>query len=353
MANSDSSQYTLRYNDITKQLEACSGSNWFPVALDNPSEFNPANTIYVDGVNGLDSNLGGPTSPLKTIGAAMTKIGSATTSAEYNNAMTSRWMVEVSPGVYTENVNVPTRQFINFQLHNADIHGNVTQSFNGNVIDPAQVLQSKVVFRGDDLRARYPNSHMPFSGITGNVIFTVISSGQAPFMQCHIMETGIGGNFQTFQNGINFDTSLVLENAQVIGGVLSTPGAAITLYAHQCDDSTSQGIGAVAGEVSLYVLENVAFTGAISPTGQDGGRWFGVVFPSAAHDFSGYAGTVEMDANSFASFFTNVPTKGTFTKSMIDKANGVGYTPATPGDWNTVPTTVAQALDLIAVKINP
>lgn len=344
----------LRYNLDTKRLEAAGGTpEWNAIELDNETVTPSGNTKYVNGATGNDSNTGGPTDPFATINAAMSAIGSATTIAEYNNAATARWMVEVSPGIYTENVNVPTRQFINIQLHNADIEGNVTQSFNGNVIDSAQTIQSKLVVRGDDLRARYPGSKMPFTGITGSVIFTVTSTGMAPFMQFHLMESGIGGNFHTFQNGVNFDTSLVLENAQIIGGILSTAGAAITLYAHQCDDSTSQGIGTIAGEVSLYVLENVAFTGAISPTGQDGGRWFGVVFPSAAHDFSQYAGTVGMDANSFASFFTNVPTKGTFTKSLIDKANGVGYTPTTSGDWSVVPTTVQQALDLLAAKAKP
>lgn len=33
MSNTDSSQYTLRYNDVTQTLEAAYGNNWFPVVL--------------------------------------------------------------------------------------------------------------------------------------------------------------------------------------------------------------------------------------------------------------------------------------------------------------------------------
>jgi len=37
MSNSDSSQYVLRYNEVTKNLEYGSGSNWTPVALSGGS----------------------------------------------------------------------------------------------------------------------------------------------------------------------------------------------------------------------------------------------------------------------------------------------------------------------------
>lgn len=41
------------------------------------------------------------------------------------------------------------------------------------------------------------------------------------------------------------------------------------------------------------------------------------------------------------------------TVLFIDQALSTGYNPSNPGDWSTVPTTVGQALDLIAAKISP
>lgn len=33
MANSDSAQYTLRFNEISQSLEVCIGGNWTPITL--------------------------------------------------------------------------------------------------------------------------------------------------------------------------------------------------------------------------------------------------------------------------------------------------------------------------------
>lgn len=43
MANSDSAQYTLRYNEITRALEICIAQNWVPVSLTNNVTITTAN----------------------------------------------------------------------------------------------------------------------------------------------------------------------------------------------------------------------------------------------------------------------------------------------------------------------
>lgn len=312
--------------------------------------FTPGNTRYVDAVKGSDSNTGGPTDPFQTIQAALNNIGSATTQDQYNTDATARWLIEVGPGVYTENVSVPTRQFFDIHLNNAYINGNLAQVFNANVIDNARIIQNKLVIRGDDLRATYTGAQLPLSGIAGNVTLSQNGSPSS-FMQFYLMETGVAGNIIT-QEGIidphTFSCSVSCVNAMVVGNIQAQSGTSITLYAAHCDESVTKSIGGVSGTVTLYQLNNVIFSGACVASGQSGGHWYNVVFDSAAHDFTGYAGTVLADANSFSSFEANVPMKGTFSFSLIDNATGINYTPTTSGDWPDVPSTVQQALDDLA-----
>jgi hypothetical protein len=345
----------LRYNQTTQKLEAAGGTpEWNAVVLNNSgaATFSPSNTRWVD-KGGSDLNDGGPTSPFLTIGAAMASIGNAASIADFNSTTNSRWLVEIGPGVYSESVSVPTRQIVVFHLSDAYISGNVSWSFDGTVIDTSMIQQAKLIIRGDDMRAQYPSAGLPLTGVSGNITLTVTGVHIAPFLQVYLMQTGVAGQFITRNSSLNFDTSLVLENAQVIGGISSDTGAAVTLYANSADTSANQSIGAVSGEVELYVLKNVTFSSTVVSTGQDGGRWTNVLFPAAAHNFSGYAGTVSMDATSFQSFYTNVPNKGTFTTVLLDGARGLAYTPSTPANWSIQPVTVQQALDLIAAKVNP
>jgi hypothetical protein len=354
MSNSDSSHYVLRYNEITSSIEACVGLNWVPISLANNLGSSAGGAFYVNNESGSDLNAGGPATPLATIGAALAKIGSATSISDFNDPANSRWLIEVAPGVYTENLDIPTRQLIDIHLNNALVIGNVAWGFDGTVVDVSLIQQAKLILRGDDLRAQYPAAGMPLSGISGSVSLTTVGVHLAPFLQVHIIETGIGGQFITATTAdLNFDTSLVLQSAELIGGISSEIGAAITLYADHCERESSESIGPVTGPVTLYVLNNTRFSGAVVPTGASGGRWTNVAFASAASDFSGYSGTVSMDSVSFNSFIVNVPTPGTFPIVLLDGAKGIAYTPTVSGNWSTVPTTVAQALDLIAAKVNP
>lgn len=312
--------------------------------------FTPGNTRYVDAVNGLDSNSGGPGDPFQTIGAAMSNIGSAANNTIFNTDATARWLVEVGPGVYIENVNVPTRQFIDVHLNNALISGNVTQTFDASVIGAGPIIQNKLIIRGDDLRAQYVGSEMPLSGVSGDITLTQTGSPTS-FMQLYLMETGVGGNIIAQTGSTNFDCSVACVNVMVGGSIQTTSGTAITLYAAHCDESVSKSIGGISGAVTLYQMNNVTFAGPVVASGHAGGRWYNVVFFAGANDFTGYANTVSSDANSYQSFVTNVPTMGTVTFSLIDTALGMAYAPTTPGDWGgTVPTTIQQALDILAAR---
>lgn len=293
--------------------------------------FTPGNTRYVDAVNGLDSNTGGPTDPFQTISAAMSSIGSATSNADFNTDATARWLIEVGPGVYTENVSVPTRQFIDIHLNNALISGNVTQTFDASVIGSGPIIQNKLVIRGDDVRAEYTGSQMPYSGISGNVVLAQNNSPTS-FMQLYLLETGVGGNIEAnlgSVNPANFDCSVECIGAMVAGDIQANSGNAITLYAHDCNDSGTRSLGGVTGQVSLYRLSDVIFSGIVIPTGSNG-YWTNVVFLSGANDLTGYGGTVNADLSSYNSFYVNVPSKGTFTFHLTDAIPQLSTDPVTP-----------------------
>lgn len=62
--------------------------------------------------------------------------------------------------------------------------------------------------------------------------------------------------------------------------------------------------------------------------------------------------TLMTDGSSYPKH-ANVSITGTPTITLLSDAYGTGYTPAVPGNWSTVPSTIQQALDLIAVHLNP
>lgn len=321
--------------------------------------FIPSTVRYVDGVNGNDSNTGGSTAPFKTIQAALDSIGSATNSTEWNDVTTARLILKVAPGIYTETIQIPIRQIVAFDLDSAIIFGDVNWNFDASVLNPGPVLISQplLIFRGNDFQPSYTGAQIPLIGIRGNL--NIEQSNADPTfgtLQVHIIKSGVTGNI-TFSIGTEieaYSSQVFIEDGMIIGDLINTEGVSTTLFAANCDTSASHNLGGINGEVNLYVLRNVRFSSAVITSGNAGGRWFNVSFPALSHDFSTYTGTVSADANSFASFQTNVPSKGTFPFTLLDSSNGVAYTPTTSSNWGaTVPTTVQQALDLLAVKNAP
>lgn len=308
--------------------------------------FVPGCVRYIDGINGADSNTGGPTAPFKTIQAAVNSIGSPATAEAYQSAAESRCMFVIAPGIYTEDVELPTRQIIYIQMNGALIVGNVRQQFNGLLAQGGAILQHKVIIVGSDERSVYTGANIPLVGIQGNLTSLVSEpSGQAMFQ---LFGCGVTGDILADSTVGSYTLQLTMTKAMCLGDIKTAGSNTITLYATDCDTSTSKNLGGVNGAVTLYALRNVLFSRAVVASGQSGGRWSDVQFADLANDFTGYAGTVQADANSFASFQTNVPTKGTVAFSLVDDATGVAYTPADDADWNDIPATVQEALDELA-----
>lgn len=272
------------------------------------------NLVYVNGDEGSDIfGTGSQINPFKTIQAALNAIGSAASQAEYAAAATSRYRVIPSPGVYVEDLEIPTRQIIQIDMDGVLIVGNITQNIVG-AVTQAAAKQTKLIFAGQDLRSMYTGAtNLPTSGIQGNLTLTVTGSAPSYTPQIHLLRTGVSGNIVWDTGNSPYNGQLFIEQGFYIGDVIVTPGKGLVaaLYAMDCDTSSSRGIGGASGDLALTLMRNVRITRAMTLISSSGGRWTNVSFGSGlAHDFSGMSGAVTVDAISRKSYNDNVPTKG-------------------------------------------
>lgn len=296
-----------------------------------------ARTFYVDRTAAAGGD-GSVCKPFQTVQQAMNAIGPAATSASFQDQNLRGWMVFVAPGVYTENVAVPLRPEITVVLNNAVIVGDVSMTFDWapfSLQGPLQQIKLKIV--GNDLRSAFQtnlNTQMPIDGIDGNIVFAPSNGGSSLFIQLHLINTGVTGVPGTFADpptgtghiktsATAHSCQVFCENAIVKGDFYVPAGAAGTLYIANSDSSSSASFGGVIGAVVLNVLRNVRFLRPVDTSSGAGGRWFNVEFRSGqAHDFTGTAGTISADYNSFVSYFNNVPTKGGETFTILDVLAG-------------------------------
>lgn len=315
------------------------------------SDFSTHN-YYVDGVGGDDSNSGNADSPFLTIGAALSAIGSAADATAYNDASQAYYLINVAPGVYTENLSIPTRQYIQLNMSGAKLVGNITYNVLGATLLTGAISKTKLVLNASpDLRGGYTGSGYPLTGITGNIALTNTGSQQAIVsLDCF----GVGGNITATTGSSGFSGLLFVRDSIIIGTISADATSQITLYASDCDTSATKSIGAVSGSVLLNVLRNVRFIGTVvcNSGSFTSARWVNVAFAAVANDFTGQTATVAMDANSYTSFVANVSSgnRSTITATYLDQAQGVGYTPTTSANWSPVPTTVLGALDTLAAS---
>jgi hypothetical protein len=289
-----------------------------------------ANTVYV-ATNGNDTTGDGTYhNPYASIQAALTSIGSAADSTEFADPTKRYYKVHIAPGIYTGNLSVPSRPLILLDLRAAVIVGNVTQDINRNLL-AGSVNTSKLIISSDDLLGEHTNLTEPRNGIQGNVLMTS-SVGANNFSSLMLLDTGVSGNVTFDCTNVAGYTGFLFTNNCNIGGTVQTAGAStvnINMYCENADTPGSTGIGGIAGRVNFRLLKNVNFSGVVQVNSSTGGRLINVTFASVANNFTGTTAAYQADANSYASYFTNVPTKGSETFTLIDKARGVDaqYTP--------------------------
>jgi hypothetical protein len=234
------------------------------------------------------------------------------------------------------------------------IVGNVAWTVNG-AVHPGTAKQSKLVFEGSDMRSGYSATNLPATGIVGNITHSMSAAGVSYTPQLHIIKSGVIGNITwSDSTTAGYNAQLFMSSAILDGDHIVTPAQGIVAawYAEDCGTSSSKALGGASGQVNLTHISNSRFTRPLVISGVSGGTLFNVRFASGAHNFTGQSGTLSMDAVSYASYFANVPTKGSETVVRLDESIGVKYTPAVGGDWPVAPTTVADALDKLAARLN-
>lgn len=286
----------------------------------------------------------------ESIQTVLTSIGDAANAAAYIVDSTSRYVIHVGPGVYTENLTIPARRHIELQLEGALITGNVTIAPPD--LNAGSLYAQKIVISGNDLRSAYEGIGQSVTGITGSIYVTPVG-GTNYRPQIHILNSGVTGNIE-FTNGTgSYQGFVFLSKVLLIGKVISNnAGLLVTLNAYDCDTSSTKSLGGATGDVLLNVLRNIRWIGAIAVTADGSNyRWSNVDFgTSLGHNFTGSTLTANADANSATSFLSGVASgnRTTVTLELPDAAIGVKNTPS----GNLAATNVQAALDELQTDVD-
>ena len=313
------------------------------------------NEFYVD-KNGNDTTgTGSKLRPFQTVQRAVNAVGSATSTADYEDPAKRFWAIRIMNGVYTENVTVGTRMIIVFDFNSAQLVGNVTINFDKGIAALATTRQPKYVFKDSDLRPSFTGAGIPLSGVNGNINWNWINGGSSVIAQVHLIHTGVSGNISTAlgSGGTGNGVLQVIGTESYITGqvqITTGSGSGQVLFDSMGDDSV--GLGGATGACRLLMLRNVRFSGVVNVSGsQANSQWYNTSFVTGS-SMSGSSGLISADSNSYESYFNNVTTKGSETFTFIDNARGTAYSPTTPADWSPTPNNVRTALDQTRSLLN-
>ena len=318
-------------------LQALTAST-FGFAAPAVSAIVPMSNCFYVAKNGNDSTgNGSQATPFLTVQKAL-------------DSMTgTRNAIVVAPGAYSGNLTFAYDGLLLVDLRGASIVGDVAWSYN-----PASSYQTKLIFEGHDLRSGYPGYLSDV--IDGNVTCTHLGGPATDrYEGLHLINCGVRGNI-TFAapNMVSGAVQhLFMVNSFWTGTLATTGGAVVSVFAWDCDSSSSYGLGAADGAVVASEMHGCDIVGIwhIHST-LTGGKLTNTEFKAVAHDFSGMTTLtpMKMDALTYCSYLANVPTKAPVTPTLFDGAQGVGFAPTTSGDWTTSPTTAQAGLDELAAR---
>jgi hypothetical protein len=211
--------------------------------LINLPKFLNAYTRYVDGVNGIDTNNGGPASPFKTIQAALTSLGSAASSADIKKPI----QVFIQSGVYDESLTIPTGRICTLYAMGTVILGDgTTANFGSSVARSVTFNALSASVFGSDVKPALNIVGMPGADATSTFI----------------MESGvfrISGNLNITGDGLT--NSVSLSSVRVDGTVTHTT-AALTNW--QCYRTLINGAVSTTGNLVLERAYDSRFNALVS-----------------------------------------------------------------------------------------
>lgn len=294
---------------------------------------------YVAGNNGSDVTGDGTyNNPFATIAHAMGLI----TTAGANN----RFIIKIISSKLQEPTNIALKPYVYIVGDHQDASyiringgsGSVVPDISWSTVGGARTGIQNIYFGGGtsidwDLFSTGPNVGTPSCNfemvgvtVTGNFTY----NGRVPdidFLQlynCYIFGTT---NFDALQNSATGTTFQGLATFSAIQAGSNSQYIA-------CPFLSGLTITASATFANQEQLNACAITGTLTLT-----------------DAASFI-TLTTDSSSYPKH-ANISTTGTPTITLLSDAYGTGYAPAVPGNWSTVPSTVQQALDLIAVHLNP
>ncbi len=239
------------------------------------AQFEGAGVAYVDPNRAAPYEADGSFArPYRTIQAAFDAIGSATNGAAYMNPTNRYYRVSVAPGTYVENLDVPYRPHLALDLFSAVVVGNVTRTVPPMPCSdgPYTNMPSRLVIRGDSVRAFHPGSGDSVVGIDGDIVFGGCTSNAWIASWHHLVElndVGVTGEIR-FDTGQLHWTHLVLNRACVGPIICTNSWNGVTLFAHGWGGGHTgigppgDGIGPIIGRILPYNLSDVRISGGMN-----------------------------------------------------------------------------------------
>lgn len=292
----------------------------------NPVTSFVGNVIYVNLTGSNVTGNGSVNAPFQTVAHAMSTIVST--------GPTDLYTIIVGPGWYADGFSLKA---------NVTVAGTALQTYlTGNIdindaswLDPAGLIQNQSAFINCILIGTLTFDYNAQQSSAGSINFVQAVLVNVPTF------TGFAGNNQN-----RFIVAIV------INGVISS-GCTDIWEAPTFFGGTYSMISNANGNTSAIMYGG-------------GGGGMSIVHTAAnphtvSATLNGFAvsGSLTVDGASASASVTadclltppTILAGGTVT--LLTTAQFVSYTPAVPGDWTVQPTTIAQALDMIAAKITP
>ena len=311
--------------DNRNHLYFSDGDQWIPLAnclpSSEPSSGGSGSTIInnvynVDGVYGSDTN-DGLNNPVKTIQKALNLIGSAETTVEWELDSKREHIIKIAIGVYVENLEIPLRPWLLFEMTGATIDGNITWTIPDGIISTTYVIDPQIIFQSTGLREYWPAPGHVHHGITGSIEMTSFHTSGLFFPQINIIESGVGGDISMEgpMSGGQIRLFYSYVGGKLIGPPIPGPSYVATVWARGAlnnpDFGDTLGIGGASGRLNFGMLDNVLITGEIDNTQILPGRWYNTRFlPVTTYNFSNYSGLIKMDNATIGNYYENVPSGG-------------------------------------------
>ena len=284
---------------------------WIPTSSGS-SIFN--NVYNVDDINGNDTN-DGLNNPVKTIQKALDLIGSATSTAEWELDSKREHIIKIAIGTYTENLTIPLRPWLLFEIIGATIDGDITWNIPNNIISATYNTSPQIIFKSTGLREFWPDNTHVNHGIKGSITMTSLHNSGNMFPQIIIIESGVEGDIsmQGTMSGGQIRLYHSYVKGQLIGPLSGGSGATVWGRGplNNPDFGDTFGIGGAKGRLSLGMLDNILISGIIENTQVITGRLHNTRFlPNASHDFSNYTGMsigpLYMDNATIRNYYENI-----------------------------------------------